>query len=231
MDIRKFENLILSEIEKVVKLIIKENPDLSISARARAGAEISDFLEEQFVKQTKKHKYFIKSEKSPSGETKNPWDARTYFRVKSIEEEIWIDFKALKITSADSNPDIGTPNKIIEFIKRGHFYLVYSFVYYEETKSGLKFVENEGRYTKTYFLKDVHHTFRRNPKNQLQVNISEPPEYRTREDFIKLLLKKLHESHSRQIEISNKALSSLDETEAELIKQNKISEAKILKDI
>ncbi len=231
MDIKNFEKLIIEEFDKIILRIIKDYPKLNISAKARAGAEVSDFLEEKFVEYSAKNKFFKNSEKSPKGATKNPWDAKTIFCYKDIQEIIWIDFKALKMSGKDSNPDIGTPNKIVTFIKEGNFYLLYIYVFYEETNDGLKFVKLNDGYTESYFLKDINHTFRRNPKNQLQVNMSEPPEYRTREDFVRLLMKKIKESHERQIKISEKTLKILSAEEKTLLRTNKESEAKILKSL
>ena len=231
MNIKNFENFIVRKVDKIILKIINDFPKLNISAKSRAGAEISDFLEEKFVEYTKSDRYFKDSEQAPKGATKNPWDAKTVFCLKKIQEIIWIDFKAFKISGKDSNPDIGTPNKIVNFIKDGNFYLLYVYVFYEETKKGLKFVKVNSDYTKIYFLKDIHHTFRRNPKNQLQINISQAPEYRIREEFIKLLMKKIKESHKRQIKISNKALENLSKEEKILIKKNRESEAKILKNL
>jgi hypothetical protein len=231
MDIKEFEKLIIEEFEKVILKIVKNYPKLNISAKSRAGAEISDFLEEKFVDYTKESKTFKGSEKSPKGATKNPWDAKTVFDYKDVHEILWIDFKAIKISGKDSNPDIGTPSKIIKFIKDGNFYLLYSYIFYEETDEGLKFVKINNTYTKSYFLKDIHHSFRRNPKNQLQINVSQPAEYRSREEFIILLMNKIRESHERQIEISSKALKKISEEEGILLKNNKESEAKILKNL
>ncbi|MFN8268316.1 MAG: hypothetical protein U0T31_09945 [Chitinophagales bacterium] len=230
MDIKEFESKILTELKSVVETILIKNPEPNISAKSRAGAEISSLLEEQFVIETANHQFLKKSVASPAGATKNPWDAMTYFSLNGHEELIWIDFKAVKISSADSNPDIGTPDKIIDLIYSGFFYLVYIFVYYEETQNGLKFVKNlDNEFVKIYFLKDISSTFRRNPKNQLQVNISAKPEERSREDFINILFEKIEESHKRQIEISTKALEKLAEgnTKAKLIEINKQSEDKI----
>jgi hypothetical protein len=229
MEIREFENLILSELKILVEDVISNNLELNISARSRAGAEISDFLEAEFVKRTHNHKYFFDSEASPKGATKNPWDVKTFFKLNEHIEEIWIDFKALKISGADSNPDIGTPDKIIKFIIHGYFYLVYIYVSYQEKGTGLEFVKQGADYSKLYFLKDISATFRRNPKNQLQVNMSEPPEYRTREEFIKLLSKKLKESHLRQIEISNRKLAEIEQKEKEMLKQNIQAETNLKK--
>jgi hypothetical protein len=229
MHIKDFEKLIIDESNKIILKIIKDYPKLNISAKSRAGAEVSDFLEEKFVEYTSKSKIFKDSEKSPKGATKNPWDAKTIFCYKNIQEIIWIDFKAFKTSGKDSNPDIGTPNKIVSFIKDGNFYLLYIYVFYEEDADGLKFVKIDSNYVKSYFLKDIHHTVRRNPKNQLQINVSQPPEYRSREEFIILLMNKIRQSHERQIEISAKALKTISEDESNLLKNNKESEAKILK--
>ena len=114
MEIQKYEELILIELKKVTENILIKNPQPKISAKSRAGAEISSLLEEQFVLETSKHKYFKNSAASPDGSTKNPWDAMTHFSLKNHDEVIWIDFKAVKVSSSDSNPDIGTPDKIID---------------------------------------------------------------------------------------------------------------------
>jgi ribosomal protein L28 len=232
MNINDFENLILAELTTVTENILAKNPSPNISAKARAGAEISDLLEKQFVIEMQNHKYFKNSQSSPEGATKNPWDAMTYFCVNEHEELIWIDFKAVKVSSADSNPDIGTPDKIFNLINQGYFYLAYIFVYYEETANGLEFVKNtDNELVKVYFLKDISSTFRRNPKNQLQVNISAKPEIRTRAEFIKILFEKITESHKRQIEISNKALKKIEESgiKEKLLAENKKQEEKIKK--
>jgi len=173
----------------------------------------------------------LDSESSPGGATKNPWDVRTKFKIESHTEEIWIDFKAMKLSALDSNPDIGTPDKIIKFIKSGGFYLIYVYIYYKEKNAGLEFVTHENKYTKLYFLKDISATFRRNPKNQLQVNFSKPPQYRTREDFIKLLVYKIKESHKRQKRISEKKLQTMPGVEKELIEINRKVERELLKKI
>lgn len=232
MEIKEFEELILSELKKVVEKILSKNPTPNISAKSRAGAEISALLEEQFVIETKDHESFQKSVASPAGATKNPWDAMTYFCHKGHEELIWIDFKAVKVSSADSNPDIGTPDKVIDLIYSGFFYLAYIFVYYQETEKGLEFVKNsDEEFVKIYFLKNISSTFRRNPKNQLQVNISAKPEERSRVDFINIFFEKIAESHKRQIEISTKALRELEkgDIKAKLLEINKQSEDKINK--
>ena len=232
MNIQEFEKAILSELKKVVEAILVKNAEPKISAKSRAGAEISSLLEEQFVNETANHEYLKKSVGSPAAATKHPWDAMTYFCIKGHEEVIWIDFKAVKVSSADSNPDIGTPDKVIDLIYSGFFYLAYIFVYYEETDAGLKFVKNpDNELVKIYFLKDISPTFRRNPKNQLQVNISAKPVERSREDFINVLFDKIEESHKREIEISTKALEQIakGDIKTKLLEINKQSEEKISK--
>jgi hypothetical protein len=226
MDIKSFEDKINRDIVNIVESIIRDNIILPIQANARAGAEISDFLEKKFVDYANKYSFLKNSEYSPKGATKNPWDAKTTYIYGEIEEVIWIDFKALKVSSADSNPDIGSPNKIIEFIKSGNFYLLYIYVYYDVEENFVKFVQNPNNfsyYTKSYFLKDVSSTVRRNPKNQLQVNAGENSFYRTREDFIDLLIEKIRESHKRQIEISELVLTKIDQISTKLHDANKQS--------
>ncbi|WP_373479153.1 hypothetical protein [Geminocystis sp.] len=115
MEIKELENLIKNEIDKVIIDIIDNNQTLNISAKSRAGAEISDWLEDRFVEYTINHQYLKNSESAPKGNTKNPWDARTFFDFNDLKEEIWIDFKAFKTSGEDSNPDIGTPDKIIKW--------------------------------------------------------------------------------------------------------------------
>ena len=104
--ISDFEDLLIKEVEKIINQIISDKIQLNISAKSRAGAEISDYLEEQFSKKGKElSRYISNIEKSPKGATKNPWDLRFDFNFKKNCEEIWVDFKALKISSLDSNPE------------------------------------------------------------------------------------------------------------------------------
>lgn len=224
MEIRDFEDLIKAQINDIILKIIANNIYLNISAKSRAGAEISDWLEERFVEESENHQYLKNSEFAPKGKTKNPWDARTFFTYHNHREEIWIDFKAFKLSGKDSNPDIGTPNKIIDFIEKGGFYLLYVYVYYEEYKNGLKFVEEDGNFTKSYFLKDISSTVRRTPTNQLQVNMSANPTYRTRDEFIELLMEKLREGLVRQLEQATEKLVTIDAKKIHLKNQNIKSE-------
>lgn len=230
MTIREYEELVKSSIVDVVVSIINNNKTLAISAKSRAGAEVSDFFEEKFVEYTRNSSILLRSEQAPKGKTKNPWDAKAYFKHKNHEEEIWIDFKAFKITeTSDSNPDIGTPNKIFDFINRGGFYLLYVYVYYKETSNGLEFVSRDGKYVKSYYLKDVNHTFRRTPTNQLQVNIDAEPEYRTREEFVNLLTEKVLEGLERQLINAQSKLISVRKNSTILIEKN-IKSEQVIKD-
>lgn len=229
MKLEEFENLLVSQLQTVIESIIEDQQSLEISAKSRAGAEISDWLGEKFVQYTTQHEYFQDSEACPKGKTKNPWDVKTYFIIEDIYEEVWIDFKAIKTSQVDSNPDIGTPNKVIEFIQAGNFYIVYIYVYYESTQIGLRFTKINNSYSKVYLLKDISSTFRRNPKNQLQVNISQETEYRSRQDFIELLINKLQESYQRQIEKANKELKLLENKKQKLIDANNKAEETIIK--
>ncbi len=227
MKIRDYEDLIRKEITNVVVNIIAKNKTLNISAKSRAGAEISDWLEKAFVTATENHKYLLNAESAPEGKTKNPWDAKCSFYFKNHLEEIWIDFKAFKLSWIDSNPDIGTPNKVIKFIEQGGFYLLYIHVYYEEHENGLRFIESDHKMVKSYFLKDISSTFRRAPTNQLQVNISAIPKYRTRNEFIELLMKKIKEGLERQLKNAQLKLSKIDEKTKILKNKNIDSEKSI----
>src|SRR3989338_5417329 len=48
-NLKIFENLIIKEVNAIVLRIINDFEELKISAKSRAGAEISDFLEDKFV--------------------------------------------------------------------------------------------------------------------------------------------------------------------------------------
>lgn len=229
MDIQTYENLILSELKKVTEIILSKNAQPNISAKSRAGAEISSLLEDEFVKETINHTYFKETRASPEGQTKNPWDALTYFEINGYKEIIWIDFKAVKVSSKGSNPDIGAADKLIKLIKKNGFYLVYIFVYYEQTDTGLEFVSKNGNMVKLYFLKDIHSSFRRNTKNQLQINIDKEPQNRTRQEFIEMLLDKIIQGYTRQKSIAERELKkyNLPQIKSELSKINKEQEDKI----
>jgi len=223
MNIKEFEIIFSKEIEKIIENIIKDNKELPISAKSRAWAEISDFLENKFVEYTKDHHFLINSKWAPKEKTKNPRDAKTYVKIWENDlEEIRIDFKAFKISKKDTNPDIWTPDKIIKFINQKNFYLVYIHVYYDEYGNWLKFVENNKKLVKSYLLKDIDKSFRRTPTNQLQINWMKEPTYRTRAEFIKLLVQKLKESYDRELEKIKKKKKELDLNT--LLKNNKESE-------
>ena len=212
MNVPDFEILILRELKTIIQNIIIKNPTLPIAVKQgeRQGDAISKFLEYSFVNHTHEHQYFKESEASPTGKTKNPYDAKTYFEYKGHKELIWIDFKAVNIANLDSNPDSGTPDKIINHITNGHFYLVYIFVFYEGEENKLRFVQKEKEYVKAYFLKDISSTVRITPANQLQVNYSQPPEYRTREEFIELLVRRKKQSYERRLSKAQSALLELE---------------------
>lgn len=59
-------------------------------------------------------------------------------------------------------------------------------------------------------MKDINHTVRINPKPQFQVNIHEPEEYRTREEFLELFHTKYKESIDRIIAKQEDKKSKLD---------------------
>lgn len=211
------ENTIKFDVEFIFNEILKaHNYIIPLSARSRSGAEISDYLEEQFVEYVRKNNHpRINSPKaSPKGATKNPYDFCFNYNFGNGEftDLIWGDIKATKQSFSDSNPDLGTPEKIIKFIMDGHFYLLFVFFKYDSTEDNktifLKF--NNKKYVNCQFLKDIHHSVRINPKPQFQVNIAEPEEYRSREEFLELFHTKYRESIDRIIEKQNKKKSELN---------------------
>jgi len=226
MDVKKYEVNLLSEIETLINKIIKEKPKLDIAVKKgeRVGDAISKFLEDSFVKITKGHALFTNTEASPTGKTKNPWDARTDYTIQGFKQDVWIDFKAVNVDNADTNPDSGTPDKIISHILNDNFYLIFVYVFYKGSDDGLDFVQIDGKFIKPYFLKDISSTFRITPANQMQVNGSADSEYRTREEFLKLLLKKKIESNERKLKKSTQELENL---KAGIFKKTKALEIKL----
>lgn len=217
MDEQKLELLMKKDIESVFNNILEEhNYVFPISAKSRSGAEISDYLEDGFVEYLKRnpHNRIYNPQGAPKGATKNPFDFCFNYKNENLkfDDLIWGDIKATKKSYEDSNPDLGTPEKIIKFIMDGHFYLMFVFLEYEATPDNqTKFLPfNDGTYVHCQFLKDINHSVRINPKPQFQVNIHEPEEYRTRDEFLKLFYTKYQESIDRNIAKQNKKKSELD---------------------
>ena len=111
--------------------------------------------------------------------------------------------------------------KIIKFILDGHFYLLFVFLEYEATDDNqTKFITfSDGKYVHCQFLKDIHHTVRINPKPEVQVNINEPEEYRTREEFLELFYTKYKESIDRIIAKQEDKKSKLDKRFSDMRKK------------
>ena len=206
MNMLDFENQMKNDIENIFTEILKKfNYELPISANSRAGAEISDFLENEFVEYltNNPHKNISNPLSAPKENTKNPYDIAWDYSYndgnETHSEFVWGDIKAIKLSYDDSNPDLGTPEKIIKFMLSGNFYLVFILVKYESNSNGgITFIELENnQYAEVTFLKDIHNSVRINPKPQFQVNINSPTEYRTQEEFINLFEKKYEESLKR----------------------------------
>lgn len=217
MDIKNLEEMMKQDIELIFSSILKEhNYVFPISAKSRSGAEISDYLEDGFVEyiNMNSHDRIYDAEGSPKGATKNPYDFcfRYKYDEMNFNDLIWGDIKASKFSYADSNPDLGTPEKIIKFILDGHFYLLFVFLEYEETSDNkTRFIPfDDGRYVHCQFLKDINRSVRINPKPQFQVNIHEKEEYRSREEFIELFYIKYKESIDRIIAKQKDKKSKLD---------------------
>ena len=198
-DIRTFENQMKEDIENIFTEILKENNyTINISSKSRSGAEISDYLEDSFVEYMRKnpHEKIFDPQGAPKDNTKNPYDFCFEYRADNFVDIIWGDIKATKHSYKDSNPDLGTPEKVIKFILEGHFYLMFVFFEYESIESDrTKFIRfSDGKYVHCRFLKDVHHSVRINPKPQFQVNINEPEEYRSIDEFVELFYTRYKES-------------------------------------
>lgn len=217
MDERTLELQMKQDIESVFTNILKEhNYTFPISAKSRAGAEISDYLEDDFVNYLTIHKHerIYNPLSSPKGKTKNPFDVCFNYRCSdaNFDDLIWGDIKATNIFYKDSNPNLGTPEKIIDFIMNGHFYLMFILFKYETTEDNkIRFIQFEDeKYVHCQFLKDINHSVRISPLPQFQVNIHEPEEYRTREEFLELFCTKYHESIERNIEKQQKKKAELN---------------------
>ena len=216
MDEKRLELLMKEDIESVFSSILKEhNFTLPISSRSRSGAEISDYLEDSFVKYFYKnsHKRIYNPKSARKGATKSPFDFCFNYKNEDFgfDDLIWGDIKATKKSYEDSNPDLGNPEKIIKFIMDGHFYLMFVFLEYEATEDNqTRFLPfDDSKYVHCQFLKDISHSIRINPKPQFQVNIHDPEEYRTREEFLELFYTKYQESIDRNIAKQNKKKAEL----------------------
>lgn len=218
MDIKDYESLIITQLDRLVGSIITAHPTLKIAVKKgeRVGDGISKFLENKFVEFTKNHLYFKDSLASPEGKTKNPFDVETVFEINGHKELIWIDFKAVNKENDDTNPDSGTPDKVMTLMENGHFYLAYVIVYYQGVENGLDFVVHNDIFVKSYFLKNVSPTMRITPANQMQVNGFSETVYRTREEFLDFLLQKKMESNERKLK---KAIQELENFKTGILKK------------
>ena len=124
---KEIEKLIKDDIEQAYTIILKNcNYILPISAKSRSGAEISDYLEDMIVDFFGKSNHErVKSVQKNNGSTKSPFDFCFNYSCDGYDDLIWADIKASKRSFKDSNPDLGTPEKIVKFIMDGHFYLLF----------------------------------------------------------------------------------------------------------
>lgn len=207
-----FEHTLCEDIENIFQAIITQTGTvLNIPASARSGAQISDFLEDKFIDylNTVLHPRIYNPASAPKRNTKNPYDICWNYRYQdnsmNYDDIIWGDIKASKKSFDDSNPDLGTPTKMINFMLDGHFHMLFIFFEYDATTDDtvqlLKY-EN-GKYAKCTLLKNINHTVRINPKPQFQVNINVSEEYRTNSEWIDMFEQKYNESLDRMIVNAN----------------------------
>lgn len=224
-DYKKYEDKMSTTIINIFEDILKKHDyKFSISVKARGGAEISERLQMEFKEyldndlNSSKYPELYNHKIAPSKATKNPFDIAWNFKFQNIEDFIWGDIKTFKSDTEDSNPDLGTPNKIIKFMEDGHFYLCFILFKYTPTETGLVFdlLDNQ-KHVDFLFLKDAPKDLRINPKPQFQMNIKGKPVYRTRHEFLIWFQKLWHESLDRialkipkEKEKINKAFLSLE---------------------
>lgn len=216
MNFKEIENIMKNDIEKIFNEILEDsNYILPISSKSRSGAEISDYLEDAFVAyfNNKNHPRIDNPISAPKGHTKSPYDFCFIYEYNGFSDLIWADIKAINCSYDDSNPDLGTPEKLIKFIIDGHFYIMFVLVLYMPTNDNktLFCPFNNNKYVKCEFLKDIDDSVRINPKPQFQVNINKPFEYRENKEFIDLFYKKYQESIDRNIQKQLNKKSKLDE--------------------
>ncbi|MGK7920841.1 MAG: hypothetical protein AB4080_12635 [Trichodesmium sp.] len=217
------EEIILNFIKTIFQQIISENPTLPIRAVSRAGAEISDVLEDNFVEIAKKKEKIIEVAGSPKGATKNPYDIYFIYEFTKQEQElIWIDIKATNTAYKNSNPDMGTYKKFIDFFKKGNYFAVYCVLAYVQDKNGLRFVETPtGQMVNIFLLKDINSSVRIQPNNQLQVNYAASPQPRSLTEFLDLLKEKVQASLVRKQQKIEREINNL-ESEFDNVKQQVI---------
>ena len=214
------EGLILNFINIIFQQIISENPTLAIRAVSRAGAEISDVLEDKFVEIAKKKEKIIEVAGAPKGATKNPYDIYFIYEFTKQEQElIWIDIKATNAAYKNSNPDMGTYKKFLDFFKDGNYFAVYCKLAYVQDKNGLRFVETpQGQMFNIFLLKDINSSVRIQTNNQLQVNYSASPQRRSLTEFLDLLKEKVQASLVRKQQKVEREINKL-ESEFDDVKQ------------
>lgn len=242
----EFEKNIQNFLEGVMKQILSNliNSDLN-GKNTRIGASVSEELQKRFKKYIN-DEYVIKNkeifkdvsikknvEVPKANETKNPWDAKIIIEFNSENKqqlEIWIDFKALKFSEQEnSNPDMGTINKVIDKIICNNIQLVYIFVYYKNEKNGHLTFDHDK--INIFFLKNISEKVRRNPKNQLQINWNDSSvKYRSNEEFAKLIIKKFQESLERDKKNNEYKTKKLNENKNKMI-QNSIKKDQDITDI
>ena len=216
MEIIEFEDSLKKDLEKIFEEIIKDmQGTINLRVQSRAGAEISDIFEKKFVEYANRNicANIFNPECSPEGATKNPFDIKFNYKINEHDELIWGDIKAFNSRYRNSNPDMGTINKVLKFMLDGHFYIVFILMQYTAIDDNTiileKYPDTNSR-VKVELLKDIDKSFRLNPKNQLQVNYKAPFKYRTKKDFILLLEQKYKESFEREFIKAEKKLKEAE---------------------
>ena len=82
-------------------------------------------LEDKFVDIAEQQEKIIEVAGAPKGATKNPYDIYFIYELNKQEQElIWIDIKATNAAYKNSNPDMGTYKKFLDFFKNRNYFAI-----------------------------------------------------------------------------------------------------------
>ncbi|OGC92303.1 MAG: hypothetical protein A2142_05840 [candidate division Zixibacteria bacterium RBG_16_48_11] len=192
---------------------------LPIAAKTRSGAEISDFLEGQFIQHINLGKSTMLSDAVQGQGTKSPFDFKCLAKLGSANTQlVYCDIKTAFIKEEKSNsaPDMGAINKYISFFKDGNTCFIFIFLKYKSVKQGFEVVKFTDDQNPTYFLiyplQYISSSVSLNLKNQIQINFEARPRERTRKEFLELLKNVYVKGYKALLERTKKRLKAADKT-------------------
>ena len=215
MESRSFENLLKTDIETVFTEILKDlDHTLPLSSRSEKNTKIRNRLKECFSKYIieNSHPRIYNCSCSAPGSKKSPYDICINYKTDdgAFDDLIWCNIKILNDSFDDENPNLGNAEDVISFIKDGHFYVVSVILLCEsDDNNGTVFVDfNNEKYAQCQLLKDIFVTFRIDENQQFQVNILDPEDYRTSEQFLELFRERYTGASNETFDDLKKCLSS-----------------------